>query len=68
MENLIDEYLQSIVLKLQKQVHLKNRLDLYSKESIGLNFAIQKGSSYFLNESEFAFYNHLILSKQPNEE
>ena len=30
-----------VIKNIQKQVHMKNRIDLYNLEGIGLNFAVQ---------------------------
>lgn len=61
----IEIYLLEIAHKLQRQVHLKNRIDLFNKAGLGLNFAIQKGSDQYLKEGEYHFYHHLIHSKVP---
>jgi hypothetical protein len=36
----IESYLVEVVKKLERKVHMKNRIDLYNKEGVGLNFAI----------------------------
>lgn len=50
-------------MKLQRIVHFKDRENLYHKEGIGLNFAIQKGSIEYLKESEYKFFQHLIIQE-----
>lgn len=56
-----------ILRVLQKQIYQKNRIDLYYKEGLGLNFAIQKGSIQLMNRSDYKFYKHLILGSSIND-
>jgi hypothetical protein len=47
--------------KLQREEYKKNRLDLYYKEGIGLNFAIKRGCEYNLDQGDYNFYYNLFI-------
>ncbi len=48
-------------MKLQKQIHLKNRITLFNKQGLGLDLAIDKGSDKILmSKGNYKFYHHLI--------
>jgi hypothetical protein len=50
---------------LQKQIHLKNRINLFNKEGLGLNLALDKGSDKVLtSKGNYKFYHHLIQGDQ----
>lgn len=47
--------------ELKRRVHLQNRIDLYHKERIGLNMAVQTGAlSVLETEGASAFYSRLV--------
>jgi len=47
--------------KLQREEYKKNRIDLFSKERIGLNFAIQRGCENYLDQGDYNFYYNLFM-------
>lgn len=47
--------------KLQREEYRKNRIDLFNKERIGLNFAIQRGCDSYLDQGDYNFYYNLFM-------
>ena len=62
-QNDVKELVFSLVSqgKLQREEYKKNRLDLYFKEGIGLNFAIKRGCEGYLDSGDYNFYYNLFL-------
>lgn len=59
------DQIRMLVGELKRQVHIKNRIDLYNKEQIGLNTAIKSGAIDVLHsEGDSAFYAKLVDGKQ----
>lgn len=61
----ISIYLDTLATKLQKQINLKNRINLFNKQGLGLNLALDRGSDKILiSKGNYKFYHHLIQGEQ----
>ena len=59
----MQEIVYSLISKLQREVYRDNKISLYNKDGIGLNFAYQNGCHELLDKGEDAFY-YSVFTKQ----
>jgi hypothetical protein len=60
----LKELVYSLINPLQRAVYRDNKISLYNKDGVGLNFALLDGGLDHLDQSEDLFYYSVFIDRE----